>query len=338
MEYKNGKKALVIGKFMPFHKGHKELIEFASIHANCVKILVLGNDNEPIDVKQRVQWIEDSFDLDYSLASEFIVKPITYDSTKLNSSSASDVKSSEEWCEFLKDELEDIDVIIGSEMYVKYMADYSKKEYLLFDLTRTKVPISATQIKENPLKYWDYLTPAVKRTYAHHICICGTESSGKTTLATALEKEFEYVTMIPEIGRCLVGNAMTCEPTTLTAVLSIHKTLLKRVMQNPPTPIVVWDTDNLTTKSYMEYLGWESYTSELPIADIYFFLDSKIPYEKDITRVDEEVAEKLKNNHLDIYKKEKVNLYVLKDKENIMESMKQYVKDTADNISSKLWN
>jgi HTH-type transcriptional repressor of NAD biosynthesis genes len=218
------------------------------------------------------------------------------------------------------------------------MADYSKKEYLLFDLTRTKVPISATQIKENPLKYWDYLTPAVKRSYAHHICICGTESSGKTTLATALEKEFEYVTMIPEIGRCLVGNAMTCEPTTLTAVLSIHKTLLKRVMQNPPTPIVVWDTDNLTTKSYMKFLNLEIYTSDLPIADIYIFLDSKIPYEKDITRVDEEVAEKLKNNHLDIYKKEGVNLYVLKDKENIMESMKQYVKDTADNISSKLWN
>lgn len=338
MEYKKGKKTLVIGKFMPFHKGHKELIEFASIHANYVKILVLGNDNEPIDVKQRVQWIEESFDLDYSLGSEFIVKPITYDPTKLNSSSASDVKSSEEWCEFLKDELDDIDVIIGSEIYVKYMAEYSKKEYLLFDLTRTKVPISATQIKNNLLKYWDYLTPAVKRTYAHHICICGTESSGKTTLATALEKEFEYVTMIPEIGRCLVGNAMTCEPTTLTAVLSIHKTLLKRVMQNPPTPIVVWDTDNLTTKSYMEYLGWESYTSDLPIADIYFFLDSKIPYEKDVTRVDEEVAEKLKNNHLNIYKKEGVNLYVLKDKNNLMDSMKQYIKDTADNISSKMWN
>ena len=29
---------------------------------------------------------------------------------------------------------------------------------------------------------------------------------------------------------------------------------------------------------------------------------------------------------------------ILKDKENIMESMKQYVKDTADNITSKLWN
>jgi hypothetical protein len=67
-------------------------------------------------------------------------------------------------------------------------------------------------------------------------------------------------------------------------------------------------------------------------------LDSKIPYEKDVTRVDEEVAEKLKNNHLNIYKKEGVNLYVLKDKNNLMDSMKQYVKDTADNISSKLWN
>ena len=76
----------------------------------------------------------------------------------------------------------------------------------------------------------------------------------------------------------------------------------------------------------------------MPIADIYFFLDNKIPYEKDATRVDEEVAEKLKDNHLNIYKKEGVNLYVLKDKNNLMDSMKQYIKDTADNISSKLWN
>lgn len=333
MECKKGKKALVIGKFMPFHKGHKELIEFASIHATCVKILVLGNANEPIDIKQRVQWIEDSFDLDYSLGSEFIVKPITYDPSKLNSSSASDVKSSQEWCDFLKDELADIDVIVGSEMYVKYMADYSHKEYLLFDLTRTKVSISATQIKENPLKYWDYLTPAVKRTYAHHICICGTESSGKTTLATSLEKEFDYVTMIPEIGRCLVGNAMTCDIQTLSSVISIHKTLLNKIKNNPPTPIMIWDTDNLTTKSYMKYLGFDFYMSDYPKADIYFFLDNNIPYQKDATRVEKYIADELKSSHLDIYKKEGVNLYILKNKTNIEESMKQYIVDSAENIS-----
>ena len=331
------KTALVIGKFMPFHKGHKELIEFASFHAMFVKILVLGNDKEPISIEQRVNWIEDSFESDYTLASEICVKGITYDDSQLNSSSESDIKSSQEWCDFLKDELNDIDVIVGSEMYVKYMAEYSNKEYLFFDVERSKIPISASKIKENPLKYWDYLTPAVKRTYAHHICICGTESSGKTTLATALEKEFEYVTMIPEIGRCLVGNAMTCEPSTLTAVLSIHKTLLKRVKQNPPTPIVVWDTDNLTTKSYMDFFGWEAYTNDLPIADIYFFLDNDIPYEKDVTRVDENVAKKLKNNHLNIYNKEGVNLHILKNKVNVMDSMKQYIKDAGDNITSNLW-
>lgn len=336
MNNKKIKKALVIGKFMPFHKGHKELIEFASNHAMFVKILVLGNDNEPISINQRVKWIEESFDADYTLTSEFCVKGISYDSSKLDSSSESNLKSSQEWCDFLKDELNDIDVIVGSEIYIEYMAEYSKKEYLLFDVTRTKVPISASKIKDNPLKYWDYLTPAVKRTYAHHICICGTESSGKTTLATALEKEFDYVTMIPEIGRCLVGNAMTCESTTLTSVLSIHKTLLKCVKHNPPTPIVVWDTDNLTTKSYMKFLGWDTYTSDFPIADIYFFLDNDIPYEKDSTRVEENVAKELKNNHLNIYKKEGVNLHILKNKINVMDSMKQYIKDIGDNITSNL--
>lgn len=331
-----GKKALVIGKFMPFHKGHKALIEFAAIHSSAVKVLVLGNENEPIDLNQRVKWIEESFDLDYALASEIIVKPIKYNSNELNSSSESDVKSSQEWCDFLKDELEDIDIIVGSEMYVKYMADYAKKEYVFFDIKRTNVPISATKIKENPIKYWDYLTPAVKRTYAHHICICGTESAGKTTIATNLENNYEFVTMIPEIGRCLVGNAMTCEASTLSSVLSIHKTLLRRVKQNPPTPIIVWDTDNLTTLSYMKFLGFDYYDGEYPKADIYFFLDNNIPYKKDITRVEENVANDLKNNHLDIYKKEGVNLYVLSNKENLFASLAQYVEDCVNNIANKI--
>lgn len=331
-----GKKSLVIGKFMPFHKGHKALIEFAAIHSSAVKVLVLGNENESIDLNQRVKWIEESFDLDYALASEIIVKPIKYNSNELNSSSESDVKSSQKWCDFLKDELEDIDIIVGSEMYVKYMADYAKKEYVFFDIKRTNVPISATKIKENPIKYWDYLTPAVKRTYAHHICICGTESAGKTTIATNLEKNYEFVTMIPEIGRCLVGNAMTCEASTLSSVLSIHKTLLKRVKQNPPTPIIVWDTDNLTTLSYMKFLGFDYYDGEYPKADIYFFLDNNIPYKKDITRVEENVANDLKNNHLDIYKKEGVNLYVLSNKENLFASLAQYVEDCVNNIANKI--
>lgn len=326
------KTSLVIGKFMPFHKGHKELIEFASNNSDFVKILVLGTENEPINVKQREYWIKESFEMDYSLNSDFMVKSILYDHSKLNSSSESDIKSSQEWCEFLKDELIDVDIIVGSELYVQYMAEYSNKEYLLFDVERSKTPISATLIKNNPLKYWDYLTPSVKRSYAHHICICGTESSGKTTLSTELEKEFEYVTMIPEIGRCLVGNAITCDLSTLNSVLSIHKTLLTQVIKNPPTPIIVWDTDNLTTKSYMNFLGWESYTNDFPIADIYFFLDNNIPYEKDTTRVEESVAKELKKNHIKTYNEFGVNLIMLKNKIDIKDYISKHIKNIVDKI------
>ena len=171
----------------------------------------------------------------------------------------------------------------------------------------------------------DYLTPSVKRSYAHHICICRTESSGKTTLSTELEKEFEYVTMIPEIGRCLVGNAVSCEFSTLMSVLTIHKTLLEQVIKNPPTPIVVWDTDNLTTKSYMEFFELGTYKEKTPIANVYFFLDSNIPYEKDISRLDEEIANKLKFHHFQLYKNENVNLNILNNKINVKEYVKDYI-------------
>ena len=330
-------KALVIGKFMPFHKGHKALIDFAAIQSKNVKILVLSHDKESISGEQRAKWIKESYDVDYSCNAELEIKVIHYDASQLNSSSESDIKSSQEWCDFLKTELEDITIIVGSEKYVQYMAEYANKYFAFFDIDREQIPISASKIKENPLTYWDYLTPAVKRTYAHHICICGTESSGKTTLSTLLEKKFDYVTMIPEIGRCLVGNAVTCEKTTLYSVLSIHKTLLKKVKNNPPTPIIVWDTDNLTTASYLKYFFNDIYDMDVPLADIYFFLDNNIPYEKDATRVEEFIAKDLKNHHLNIYKERGIKPYILKDKEMIKESMIQYVQDIADNICSKFW-
>ena len=304
MEGKKFKCGLVIGKFHPLHKGHKALFEFARNKVHYLKIIVLGHKEEKIPLTQRVNWVNETIKtLDSPLG--ITVKGIGYESSELNSSSESDVKSSQEWCDFLADEMSDIDVIIGSEPYIKYMAEYSNKNYCIFDQSRKNVSISASEIQKDPIKYWDYLVPAVKRSFAKHICICGTECSGKTTLATKLEKQFEYVTMIPEIGRCLVGNANTCEISTLLTVFRIHRHLLASVIQDPPTPIIVWDTDNITTLSYINYFFNYTYYNNIsvPIANEYWFLENNIPYEKDISRLEKEESEKLKEHHIQMYKK-----------------------------------
>ena len=54
-------KALVIGKFMPLHKGHLALIDFATTQAETVSVCVTGHDGEVISSAKRAWWVIESY-------------------------------------------------------------------------------------------------------------------------------------------------------------------------------------------------------------------------------------------------------------------------------------
>ena len=124
-------RALIIGKFMPLHRGHMKMIEHAAEIARLVDVVVLGWKGEPISMIQRYNWVSDTYvDVSY-------IHPILlgYDPNELNSSSESDLQSSIEWAEYLKANLYDFDkydVIVGSEKYVQYMGEYLGIDYDIF--------------------------------------------------------------------------------------------------------------------------------------------------------------------------------------------------------------
>ncbi len=308
MEKKHNK-ALVIGKFMPLHKGHLALIDFAATQAEKVEVCVTGHSGELICLENRTMWVAASYSYNPSI---YKISSLSYDPALLNESSVSDLKSSEEWAEYLKANLDgfsEIDVIIGSEMYVKYMAEYLGIGYVIYDEARENIHISATDIKSDIIRYWDYLAPAVKRSYVQHICICGSESTGKSTVCKRLEEEYGFVTMIPEIGRCLVGKSELCEVETLKKIFTIHNDLLLAVKNDPPTPVILWDTDNITTLSYLTFLHTvnDEIIAEVMgerkavLADKYFFFEPNISFHDDGTRFDSEEAKLLSSHHKYMY-------------------------------------
>ena len=340
-KYKN---AMIIGKFMPFHKGHRVMIEFAKSLATVVHIFPLGHDKESIPLKTRVKWISDEFKYE-----PITVTRVNYDPSELDESSESNEKSSREWASYLKTHIEEcnIDVIVGSEMYVKYMADYLGIDYELYDVERTNVHISATDIRNNPIKYWDYLCPSTKRTYAKHICVCGSESTGKTTVCTEIEKSMHGVTMVPELGRVLIGNANTMYVELLENNMVLHKMILEQVMMDPPTPIMLWDTDNFTSLSYYTKFFNDAVKDSslimikrpdiiIPIADKHFFFESNEHYDSDYTRVSQEAAKELSKHHIETYEKYGINLEMvngdLVDKEN---TVKAYISKCLDELTEK---
>jgi HTH-type transcriptional repressor of NAD biosynthesis genes len=336
LDMKKYKKALVIGKFMPLHKGHIGLINFACENAEMVLVCVLAHRKECIPLDRRVNWVKDSM-----YAGVVSTCGLMYDADVLNSSSNSDIESSIAWAEYLKNQLEDfesIDVVVGSELYVKFIAEYLGIQYLIYDDKRLQINISATTIKNDVIKNWDYLAPSVKRTYAKHICICGSESTGKTTVCNTIERECEYVTVIPEIGRCIVGKSELCSIQQLCEIFEIHYKLLEVVVNDPPTPFVLWDTDNLTTLSYFRFLFPDAddsiLTKQRPLllADKYFFFESNLKFVDDNTRLNEEAAQALRNNHIITYQQAGVLLeQVTNDR---LEKVKQYMYDELETLKN----
>ncbi len=298
------KKALVIGKFQPLHKGHMALIEFAATQAEHTSVCILAHNGELIPLEQRKAWM----DATYGCRSDITIYALSYNPEELNESSESDVKSSHEWADYLREcfgeAFGDFDVFIGSERYVQYMADYVGISHVIYDESRTNLSVSATDIKNDIIRYWDYLSPAAKQTYVRHICICGSESTGKSTVCKRLEEEYGFVTMIPEIGRCLVGKSEICSAATLEKIYCLHRPLLEAVKADPPTPVVLWDTDNITTLSYYRYLFPDARPefTDIPMADDYFFFMSNIPFHDDGTRLEQTEAQKLGCCHLKSYK------------------------------------
>ena len=55
-------KAFVFGKFLPFHKGHEAIINFALTKCNFLTVLICCSDKENIPATTRQKWIEKTFE------------------------------------------------------------------------------------------------------------------------------------------------------------------------------------------------------------------------------------------------------------------------------------
>ena len=55
------KRGVIIGKFMPPHRGHEYLIDFGANYADEVVVMVCSIQREPIPGRLRFEWVRDYF-------------------------------------------------------------------------------------------------------------------------------------------------------------------------------------------------------------------------------------------------------------------------------------
>lgn len=271
------KTGLVIGKFMPLHDGHIALVKFAAARCDRLYVAVCSRDFEPIPGDLRFKWVMETF------KGMNNVKFMNIDSPLPDAPYPSE-SVSRAWAEYFKmlngSGMEKIDVVFSSEGYGWLFAKHLEAEHIMFDQERTEHNISATMIRENPIRHYERIAPCARYYFSKKICVFGSESTGKSTLTKNLAEK--YGTSFVHETACDLFPDRHCEYKDMKEVAPLHFSAVCRELRNSNKLLFV-DTDLIVTQVYsqqyfgrvptntMEYQRKESY-------DGYLFCDIDVPW------------------------------------------------------------
>ncbi|MDR6563257.1 MULTISPECIES: AAA family ATPase [unclassified Arcicella] len=292
-------KAFVFGKFLPFHKGHQAMINFALSKCDLLTVLVCCSDKENITGTVRKSWIEKT----YTSQTNIEVKILDYLESELPNTSETSEEVSRIWAEVFKKQLPDYSLLITSEGYGNFVAKFMNIQHIAFDINRKEIPISATAVRNNMVDNWKYLPESVKLNLVTKVVILGTESTGKSTLTQKLAKYYRCGAVL-EIGRDLIPNSNDFTFDDLHLVANEHARQIDTASVGS-SPLLIIDTDIHTTKSYSKF----TFGKELLISDkiyksnkahLYLYLNNDVEYFQDGTRLCETQRNLLDLSHRQI--------------------------------------
>ena len=227
---------LVVGKFWPPHRGHQLLLKTAASQVAELLVLVYANPDSPTHpAPERAGWLRELYrGDDYAQGPHIGATPLrivalTAAADGVPPDAADDHTHREYVRRWLAQHGHRIDVVFSSEAYGPGFAQHLGAAHVLVDAARRQVPVSGTElnlelgmrkeelfqanssfpIPNSELSKLPYLHPFVAAQYGTvppatvpRLVLLGAESSGKTTLATALAQALGTV-WVPEFGRTL---------------------------------------------------------------------------------------------------------------------------------------
>lgn len=160
--------------------------------------------------------------------------------------------------------------------------------YVEVDRPRQLVPVSGTAVRNDPMRYWDFLPEPVRPYFLKRVCVFGPESTGKSTLARDLARRFhtlyawEYARPLldPQAGQCFPDDI----PRIVRGQVATEEALARQANR-----VLFCDTDVLTTTVWSDALfgdtpGWVRELAEQRTYDLYLVTDVDVPWVDDRQR------------------------------------------------------
>lgn len=269
-------RGLILGKFMPPHRGHEFLVNFARSYVRDLTVLVCSLGRELICGELRYRWMRE-------IASGARVVHLT-DEVPQEPHEHPDFWTI--WRELIvRVEPQPIDFVFASEDYGWKLAEVLGAQYVPVDHARRMVPVSATQIRNDPLQHWEMLPECVRPHYVRRVCLFGPESTGKSRLAERLARRFNTVHAWEYARPLLDFRNGVCDehdiPRIARGQLATEDALARRANR-----VLFCDTDLLTTVIWSETLfgacpEWIRNLANQRRYDLYLLLDVDVPWVSD---------------------------------------------------------
>ena len=271
------KVGITFGGYCPMHTGHLDLIMRAKKENDLCYVIVCGYDNEP-----RADEIGLTLNRRYSLVKQMFkddeqIKVFKVNDTELGIDESMSESNWNIWLRCVEDQIEALEEKIADEMigwteYTWYVGEQSYVDSLkkrIYDrqkdntfgiidnvvyVERSKNPISATMIRENPIKYWNKIAWPFRQYFSTNILITGTASEGKSTLTRDIATYFG-LPYSEEYGKTyMVYYGKDDTDLTVTDfqqfLIEQRRDTQKKIESSGNSGIVISDTDNLVTLMY----------------------------------------------------------------------------------------
>ena len=256
------KLGIVFGCYAPMHQGHLELILRAKKECDAgVMIIVCGDDNDRgtligLSLKKRYELIKEYFKND-----EYVYICMIDESTLQIDEYPNG------WDKWLKEVhriYQDKYVVNEKIWYVgepDYKIQLSKRNEQAILVDRNINDISATKIRNNPIKYFNKIVPTFRPHFSYNILITGTASEGKSTLVSDLSKYYFTASSVEYGKENIIKTNNDERYLTVNDYLSFldNQYLLTKNGINSlgNQGIFFGDTDNLVTLMYAKYYSMD---------------------------------------------------------------------------------
>lgn len=223
-----------------------------------VDVLILANDSETMSGTERQLLLEAVHGTQgLRVASIRCNLPIDYDSREADRAHAELIYDKYPWR--ARPLVDFPNVMYSSEEYgPRIVEDFTELagfpvEHRMVDLNRIAKPVSATEIRRNPVAHWEALRGPVRASLTKRVVVCGAESSGTTTLTRALAERYQTV-WVPEYGRTFseaVGNSHRWTSDDFIHIVD-EQNRMEEDLARYAGPVMFCDTDGLATAMFHE--------------------------------------------------------------------------------------